>query len=303
MKKTNQTLDTHTSFIDVKNLIKTYTVKLKRGFWKDLFFAQYKSIHAVNGVSFSINKGEIVGFIGPNGAGKTTTLKMLCGILWPTSGKVIVDGLIPYESRKKHVARIGAVFGQKKSFWPELSIYENLELLGAIYSVKNVQNRIRAVEHTLGLSSFISQPFRKLSLGQQMKAELAGAILHEPHILFLDEPTIGMDIIAKAEFMSYLKKMNTQLKTTIILTSHDLHEIELLCKCIIIINSGNILYDGMLEKIRPSQVLIRYETKGRSYDKLVERSDLKTFLAENDFDDLRIEEVPIEEIIKKYYHI
>ncbi|HLP79480.1 MAG TPA: ATP-binding cassette domain-containing protein, partial [Acidobacteriota bacterium] len=269
----------------------------KKGFIKDMLTPSYRSISAVSNISFSINKGEIIGFIGPNGAGKTTTIKMLCGILWPTSGNVVIDGLVPWEQRKKHVAKIGAVFGQRKSFWPELSVKENLQLIAAIY--KAPESRIDAVKFDLKLDSFFDQPFRKLSLGQQMKAELAGAIIHQPSILFLDEPTIGMDIVAKSEFMELLKKVNEKAKTTILLTSHDLHEIELLCKRIIIVNQ-KILYDGLLEKIRPSKVQVTL-TKGSSQKSMViEKSQVKSML-DKDYDDIKIEEIPIEEIIREYY--
>jgi len=291
------------AYIDVKDLSKTYEVKEKKGFWRDIFRPVYKHIPAVRNISFSIERGELVGFIGPNGAGKTTTIKMLCGILWPTSGSATVDGLIPWRSRVAHVRKLGAVFGQKKSFWPELSIRENLELLGAIYRLDKARISRRIVELTqlLTLSSFIDQPFRKLSLGQQMKAELAGALIHEPQLLFLDEPTIGMDIVAKSEFMSHLKSINQRHKTTILLTSHDLHEIELLCKRILIINHGDLMYDGDLQRILPSRVKVTFTLRGKSVTKYVEKAQLKKFLVAADYDDLLITEVPIEEVIKEYY--
>jgi len=286
---------THTAYIDVQHLTKEYVVKQKSGFFKDLFNPTYKKIKAVSDISFQIQKGELVGFIGPNGAGKTTTIKMLCGILWPTSGQVTIDTLTPWEDRKKHVRKLGAVFGQKRSFWPELSIKENLELLAAIYQVTEISHVVKLLK----LEEFLHQPFRKLSLGQQMRAELAGAIIHNPDILFLDEPTIGMDIVAKSDFMTYLQKINAELKTTILLTSHDLHEIELLCKRIIIINQ-KIVYDGLLAKIRPTKVQVTLTHKRKQKTALVERSKVRKYL-EQPFDDVSVEEVPIEEVIREYY--
>jgi len=289
--------------IEIKELKKEYKVKEKRNFLKDLFNPEFKKIKAVDNITFSIGKGDLVGFIGPNGAGKTTTIKMLCGILWPTSGEISVDGKIPYHNRKDYVKDIGAVFGQRKSLWPELSVRDNLELIGSIYGIKTdkIKNRINELKKMININEFYNQPFRKLSLGQQMKAELVASLIHSPKILFLDEPTIGMDIIAKADFIQLLKEINKNEKCTIILTSHDLIEIEKLCKRIIVINRGKILFDGNVENIRPDTVIVRYKEGLKIKEKHVKKKDLKIFLQKIDISEVSIQEIPLEEIIKKHY--
>lgn len=289
--------------IDVKNLVKYYKVKEKKGIIKDLIHPEFKIVKAVENISFSIKKGEIVGFIGPNGAGKTTTIKMLTGILHPDSGEIVSNGFVPYKSRKTYLKKVGVVFGQRKSMWPEISVMDNLELISSFYDVSNkeLKKRINELSKLIDLSEFISTPFRKLSLGQQMKSELVSCLIYKPEILFLDEPTIGMDIIAKFNFIQLLKKINDEEKTTIILTSHDLAEIENLCKRLIIINKGRIVYDGEFSKIKPDEVIIKWEDKGKIREKRMKKGLVANFLKKIDIDTVNIKEIPIEEVINEFY--
>ena len=289
--------------IEVENIQKRYKVKVKKGFLKDFFRPDYTEIRAVDDISFSIKSGELVGFIGPNGAGKTTTIKMLTGILWPSSGSIYINNINPAKERKTHTKTIGVVFGQRKSLWPELSVYDNIELIGSFYglSKKHVHARVKELQQLLNLDDFFRQPFRKLSLGQQMKCELVSALIHKPKILFLDEPTIGMDIIAKSEFIALLKNINQTQNTTILLTSHDLAEIEQLCKRIIIINNGLKVYDGLVESIRPDEVVVQYQSQKGLIEKRIKKQKLAQFLQNKDISSLRIHEIPLEEIIRKLY--
>ncbi len=291
--------------IRAKNLTKYYKVKQSQGFWKDLFKPKYKIVKAVDGIDLKIKKGEIVGFIGPNGAGKSTTIKMLIGILHPTKGEVYTLGKVPYLEKDKLVKEIGVVFGQKRTLWPELSVRHNLEMLGLFYDLnkEEIKKRIEELNEFLDLKEFINQPFRKLSLGQQMKSELAGALIHKPKLLLLDEPTIGLDILAKFKFIELIKKINKEFGTTILLTSHDLQEIEKLCKRVIIINKGKIVYDGSLEKIKPKKVLIEIKTEKGIEKYEIERNNIKEFIfsLEENVLDITIKEIPIEEVVKQFY--
>ncbi|MEK7588337.1 MAG: ATP-binding cassette domain-containing protein [Patescibacteria group bacterium] len=218
--------------IEVKNLRKTFNYK-------------GKEIVAVDNVSFSISQGESVAFIGPNGAGKSTTIKMLTGILWPTSGSVSILGFSPQEDRKKVVSQIGAVFGQRSNLLPNLPAVDTLSLFGVMYglSKKEIKERINYIEDTLELHSFKNQPIRTLSLGQRMKVEIACALIHNPKILFLDEPSIGLDIIAKQILRETLLHLRTKHNMTIFLTSHDVGDIEAICDRTIIVNHGKIVVD------------------------------------------------------------
>lgn len=218
--------------IEVKNLKKVFTHK-------------GKDIVAVDGVSFTIEQGEAVAFIGPNGAGKSTTIKMLTGILWPTSGEVSILGLSPQKNRKEVVSQIGAVFGQRSNLLPNLPAEDTLRLFGVMYGMKKdeITERILYLEKTLGIEPFKSQPIRTLSLGQRMRVEIACALIHNPKILFLDEPSIGLDIIAKQTLRETLSYLRSEHKMTIFLTSHDVGDIEAICDRTIIVNHGRIVVD------------------------------------------------------------
>lgn len=242
--------------IKVENLSKSFKTNKKypgfKGAIKSFFSKEYTIKKAVDDISFEIEKGEIVGYIGANGAGKSTTIKMMTGIMVPSSGSVIVDGIIPYENREKNAKDIGVVFGQRTQLWWDLPLSETFSLLKDIYEVsdKDYEERMKFLDETLELKEFILSPVRTLSLGQRMRADLAAALIHNPKVIYLDEPTIGLDIVVKENVRKAIKKINETYGTTIILTTHDLNDIEELCRRIIIIDNGKKLYDGSLEEIK-----------------------------------------------------
>ena len=260
--------------IEVKHLNKTFkTVKKEKGLkgaLKALFKPERRIVTAVDDVSFSIEQGEIVGYIGPNGAGKSTTVKMMSGILRPTSGEILVNGISPAEDRKKVVKRLGVVFGQRTQLYWDLRLGESFELLRRIYDVPDeVYNANMAMmDEILDLKSIIDTPVRQLSLGQRMRGDLAAAMLHSPDVLFLDEPTIGLDVDAKHAIRRFIKEINETRRTTIILTTHDLGDIQELCRRIIIINKGRVIEDGsldeLIDRIAPfRQLVIDFYTDAR----------------------------------------
>ncbi|NJJ41975.1 ATP-binding cassette domain-containing protein [Paenibacillus apii] len=216
---------------------------------KSVFSMKKETKNVVDRVSFTVRKGDIVGYIGPNGAGKSTTIKMLSGVLVPTSGTVHVKGLEPHKNRKQHAGNIGVVFGQRTQLWWDLPLIESFKLLGKIYDVPEDRFRrnLEMFTDILDMSSFLSTPVRQLSLGQRMRGDIAAALLHEPEILFLDEPTIGLDIMAKEKIQSFLQKINKEKEITIILTTHNMDDIEKLCHRVIFIDKGQILFDGSTE--------------------------------------------------------
>src|SRR5574344_15892 len=242
--------------IEVRNLKKQYKKPIRgegiSGMVKTLFSRKYEVKTAVNGINFEINEGEIVGYIGSNGAGKSTTIKMMCGILNPTSGQVLIDGKEPYKQRKQVAQNIGVVFGQKTQLWWDIQLIETYKVLKEIYQIsdEDYKERMDFLEGVLGLSEFLKQPVRTLSLGQRMRADLAASLLHNPKVLFLDEPTIGLDVLVKEKIRVAIKEMNKKYNTTVILTTHDMADIENLCSRIIIIDEGNIIYDGDLLSIK-----------------------------------------------------
>ncbi|GEM49014.1 ABC transporter ATP-binding protein [Deinococcus cellulosilyticus] len=236
--------------IEVENLSKHFHIRKhhKGAFagWKNFFTRESTLLRAVDGISFSIQRGETVGYLGPNGAGKSTTIKMLSGLLFPTSGKVSVGGLVPWQNRKAYVSRIGVVFGQRTTLWWDLPVIESLELFQHIYKVpaERFRSNLKEFEDLLGLKEFMHTPVRSLSLGQRMRADLCAALLHDPEILFLDEPTIGLDILAKERIREFILHVNQQRETTVLLTTHDLSDVQTLCQRVMIIDHGHLLYDG-----------------------------------------------------------
>jgi len=242
--------------IVAKNLLKEYRTYDRRegirGAVMDLVSRNYKTLRAVDNVSFEIQSGEMVGYIGANGAGKSTTIKMLSGILFPSSGELRVDGLVPYEDREAHVRNIGAVFGQRSQLWWDLAAGESLRLLARIYNVSDADyaKRMEEFESVLQLKEYLKTPARKLSLGQKMRCELAASLIHAPKIVFLDEPTIGLDVAVKQSIREFVKRINKERGTTVILTTHDLRDIEELCSRVIIIDKGKIIFDGTLDALR-----------------------------------------------------
>lgn len=242
--------------IEVKKLNKTFKVKLKekglKGSIKSIFHPKYKEIKAVNNISFNVEKGEIIAFIGPNGAGKSTTIKMLTGILYPNKGDIKVMGIDPSKERKKLAYKIGTVFGQKEQLWTHLTPYDNFKFFGAIYDIDEftIEKRIKELIEIFELEEFINTPVRSLSLGQRIRCEIAASLIHKPDILFLDEPTIGLDPVVKEKIRILIKRLNKEQKTTIFLTSHDIGDIEKLCKRIIIVNNGKIVMDDSMENLK-----------------------------------------------------
>lgn len=242
--------------IEIKKLSKTFKIKEKEkgfvGSLKSIIKPKYKIKKAVNNLSLTVEKGEVIAFIGPNGAGKSTTIKMLTGILCPTKGEAVVAGINPAKQRKKLAYKIGTVFGQKEQLWTHLTPYDNFKFFGAIYDLKNyeIEKRIKELNDTLELDEFINTPVRNLSLGQRIRCEIAASLIHKPEILFLDEPTIGLDPVVKENIRVLIKRMNKEFGTTIFLTSHDVGDIEKLCKRVVIINDGKVVLDDSMENLK-----------------------------------------------------
>ena len=244
------------SIISVKNISKTFKVsKRKSGVkeaLKSFFKREYKYIKAIDDISFKINKGEIVGYIGPNGAGKSTTIKILSGILVPDSGTCTIDGMVPWKQRKEYVSKIGVVFGQRSQLWWDIPAEDTFDLLQDIYKIdKNEYLKTKnELIKLLDIEEIIKIPVRQLSLGQRMRCEIVASLLHKPKILFLDEPTIGLDAVSKVIIRDFIKKINEKDKITVILTTHDMNDIASLAKRIILIGKGKVLYDGTLQKLK-----------------------------------------------------
>jgi ABC-2 type transport system ATP-binding protein len=244
------------SIIEVNRLSKEFQIAKRqegiKGALQSLFHREYTTKLAVQDISFAVNAGEIVGYIGPNGAGKSTTIKMLTGILVPTSGDIRVNGLIPYKERQKNARQIGVVFGQRTQLWWDLPTIESFELLRQVFQIPKEQYRrnMARFSEILGLEEFLQTPVRQLSLGQRMRADIAASLLHDPVILFLDEPTIGLDVVAKERMRSFIREINREREVTVILTTHDMSDIEKLCQRMILIDHGQVMYDGELAKIK-----------------------------------------------------
>lgn len=244
------------NIIQVTDLTKEFkTLHTKKGFWGAITSAvsrQYSYKKAVNGISFSIKKGEFVGYVGENGAGKSTTIKILTGILVPTSGMVLVNDLVPYKNRRENAKRIGVVFGQRTQLWWDLAVKESFDLLKSIYKIPDdrYKKNMNIFYEILSIDKYLDVPVRKLSLGQKMRCDLAASLLHDPDILFLDEPTIGLDVVAKDAIRKFLKEINKVKKTTIILTTHDMTDIEHLCERIIILDEGKIIFDDKTDLLK-----------------------------------------------------
>jgi len=249
--------------IEAHHLVKYFTKIVKekgvRGSLKSLFAPKKELVRAVDDVSFQVAEGEILGFIGPNGAGKSTVIKMLTGILSPTDGWCRINGYIPQKERKRYVREIGVVFGQRTQLWWDLPLTETYTVLKEIYDIPSAEykQRLEFLDHVLELGPIMSSPVRTLSLGQRMRADIAASMLHKPRVLFLDEPTIGLDIVVKDSIRRAIREINRTEKTTIILTTHDLNDIEQLCQRIVLIDKGKLVYDGDLERIRTNFGKIR----------------------------------------------
>lgn len=319
--------------IEVEHLMKDFMIaKRETGFLgavKSLVKREHIKKEAVKDISFSFGEGEMVGYIGPNGAGKSTTIKMLTGILVPSSGSVTVNGIIPYENRQENAKNIGVVFGQRTQLWWDLPTIESFELLKEIYQVsaKRYKENMDTFTEILGLDEFLNTPVRQLSLGQRMRADIAASLLHDPPILFLDEPTIGLDVIAKEKMRTFIKEINNERKITVILTTHDMEDIEKLCERMILIDHGQKVYDGEIavvkERFGKTRTLIvdleesshSLQLKGREVFKEeasrfwirfnrdeVSASELIAQITEtHNIKDLTVEEPAIESIISRIY--
>jgi ABC-2 type transport system ATP-binding protein len=319
--------------IVVSDLTKHYRIAERDagafGAIKGLFHRRMRTVEALDRVSFSLEAGELLGFIGPNGAGKSTTIKILSGILRPTSGEVVVEGLVPYEDRIRHVARIGVVFGQRTQLWWDLPVIEGFDLLAAIYRVDPARYRATRDELValLKLERLLDQPVRQLSLGQRMRAEIAAALLHEPKILFLDEPTIGLDAPAKLAVREVVQRLNREKGVTVLLTTHDMHDIEALAERVIVIGHGRILADSPFEQLRaeglaerrvyiefaedaPDLALAGVEIRAREGRSLELAFDpartsapalIAKIAAEHAVADIHVEQPAIEEVIARFY--
>lgn len=307
-----------------------------KGAIKSFFSKEYTIKKAVDDISFHIPKGQIVGYIGANGAGKSTTIKMMTGILTPTSGTITVDGLVPYENREKNAKHIGVVFGQKTQLWWDLPLSETFTLLKEIYDVsdEDFKDKMEFLNNVLDFEEFILTPVRSLSLGQRMRADIAAALIHNPKVVYLDEPTIGLDVMVKEKVREAIKEINRKYGTTIILTTHDLNDIEELCSRIIIIDNGKKIYDGSLQEIKAkygSMTSIEFQVRKEIdiakiiFDKELSETDLdiqkeekkitavfnKTKISSSEIMskilevsevvDFKVMETSIEDIIKKIY--
>jgi ABC-2 type transport system ATP-binding protein len=270
--------------IVVERLEKSYVIAERSsgigGAIRGMFRRRRRRIDALTDVSFSLERGELLGFIGPNGAGKSTTIKILSGILRPDAGRVVIDGLVPYEDRIRHVARIGVVFGQRTQLWWDLPVLDGFDLLRDIYRVDRpsyARTRDELVA-MLRLERLLDQPVRQLSLGQRMRAEIAAALLHSPSILFLDEPTIGLDAPSKLAVREFVKRLNRERGVTVLLTTHDMHDIDALADRVIVIGHGRVLADGTFDTLR---AMIAAENPGEAEDS----------------------PLAIEEVIARFYHM
>jgi len=326
------------ALIEVNNLSKVFqTFKRREGVWgsvKDLFSRKYEALTAVDAISFKVEEGELLGYIGPNGAGKSTSIKMLTGILKPTSGTISVMGYQPFRDRRRYTANIGVVFGQRTQLWWDIAVLESLKLLGKIYKVPAAEfkQRLETLTQILDLGNILHTPVRKISLGQRIRSDLAASLIYGPKILFLDEPTIGLDAVGKDSVRNFLKKINKEFRTTIIMTTHDLKEIEELCQRIMIIDKGKIIYDGALDRIKnlpglPRRILIDFSSEAPlaqlsqkftsrvnfvpesarrvlgSYDpRVISTPDLvKEMVGSYELADFTISEPEIEEVVMKIY--
>lgn len=297
------------SFIYVKDLNKTFKVSTRdsglKNALKSFIKREYKEIKAVDNISFTINKGEIVAYIGPNGAGKSTTIKMLTGILKPDSGEILVDGFTPSKDRIKYVKNIGVVFGQKSQLWWDIPVEDSFLLLKDIYKIsdKEYEKTKEELIELLNLKDFLKMPVRQLSLGQRMRCEIAASLLHNPKILFLDEPTIGLDAISKLQVRKFIKEINKKKKVTIILTSHDMTDIEALTNRVIVIGHGKKLFDGKLNDIKKK--FNNHKQVEIIFKKLIEFPNIKNviILKKNKNKvllEVSIKDITISEVIREY---
>ena len=318
--------------IEVKNLKKDFKVKVKekglKGSIKSIFKPKYKTKKAVNNISFEVEKGEMIAFIGPNGAGKSTTIKMLTGILFPDSGKINILGYNPSKDRKKLSYEISSVIGQKEQLWMHLTPYDNFKFIGTMYDIPDavIEKKIKEFIEVFELEEFVNTPVRGLSLGQRIRCEIVAALINEPKILFLDEPTIGLDPVVKENIRTLIKRLNKEYKTTVFLTSHDVSDIEKLCKRVIVVNDGTIVMDTTMDELKyhylnkkiievkmSEEVNLNDEDgitilKDKGYNLKIEVDskkrnikDVLNLLNPDNIVDINISNIPLEDIISSIY--
>ncbi len=326
--------------IEIKNISKEFKVLNRheglKGSFKDLFSRDYKIVHAVDNISMCISQGEIVGYLGPNGAGKSTTIKMMTGVLEPTSGEILVNGNVPYRDRAKNAQDIGVVFGQRSQLWWSLPLVESFKLLKDIYQIPddNYNSIMKLYKALVDIETLLHKPVRQMSLGQRTLSDILAAFLHDPKIVFLDEPTIGLDVSMKSRIRALIHALNKEKNTTVILTTHDMGDVDALCRRIVIIDKGKMLYDndiGHLKgffgsyrtlKIRPSgnikeqtgklkNELGRFSAAVSADDEWIsvlvneEKAKVMEVLGEiqksHDIRDMKLEEISTEDVIKKIY--
>lgn len=322
--------------IEVKDLVKIYKTIEKEdglfGYFKNLIKPTYKEYTAVNHINFEVEEGELVGYIGENGAGKSTTIKMLTGLLTPTSGKVLVNGIVPNEKRMQNNQNIGAIFGQKTQLWWDLPVIESFHLIKQMYQIPEGEYRknLKKFTEILQLGELLKKQVKNLSLGQKMRCEIAATFLHNPKIVYLDEPTIGLDVLVKENIRNFIKQINKEKNTTVILTTHDLKDIEDVCDRIILLDRGQIIYDGEKQKFKEeygksviAEFVINHkrekikEKKNLMFEVLEETENKMKVKFEHDkttimkvmdelsnycdVEDIHMKEAELEDIVKKIY--
>lgn len=320
------------SMIEVNNISKSFRVAKRDGnFLKFMFNRKYTAIEALKNITFKIESGETVGLIGPNGAGKSTMVKILTGILIPTNGEVIINGIVPYEHRTENAKHIGVLFGQRSQLWWDLPVKDTYVLLKKIYKISDdtFQKNIDKYNKVLGIEEFYTQPVRQLSLGQRMRAELGATLLHDPKIIYLDEPTIGLDVVAKKQIRNLIKELNKYTNTTIILTSHDMKDVEETCDRIICIDKGKIVSDMSMQEIKKTfggnstivvdfnnvpndfkidnveiknsngtRYILTYDTEKNTAGKIISQ-----LVRKFDIDNISIEEPSIDDVVSNLYNL
>ena len=284
-----------------------------KGSLRDLFSRDYKTVTAVDHISINIRPGEIVGYLGPNGAGKSTTIKMMSGVLEPTSGEILVNGVVPYKNRTRNAENIGVVFGQRSKLWWSLPLIESFKLLKEIYMIptNDYERMLELYRELADIESLLHKPVRQMSLGQRTLSDILAAFLHNPKIVFLDEPTIGLDVSMKAKIRELIKGLNKEKNTTVILTTHDMGDVDALCQRIIIIDHGSMIYDNDIEHLKHyfgSYRTLKLNLTGAGWQEIVvdeSKTDVMSVISEyqkkGGVKDIQLEDISTEEVIKKIY--
>ena len=303
--------------IVMKDVVKEFKVLNRheglKGSLRDLFSRDYKTVTAVDHISINIKPGEIVGYLGPNGAGKSTTIKMMSGVLEPTSGEILVNGVVPYKNRTRNAENIGVVFGQRSQLWWSLPLIESFKLLKEIYMIPTTdyERMLELYRELADIESLLHKPVRQMSLGQRTLSDILAAFLHNPKIVFLDEPTIGLDVSMKAKIRELIKGLNKEKNTTVILTTHDMGDVDALCQRIIIIDHGSMIYDNDIEHLKHyfgSYRTLKLNLVGAGWKEIVvdeSKTDVMSVISEyqkkGGVKDIQLEDISTEEVIKKIY--